>query len=569
MSSASDFVIENGVLEQYIGSDEHVVIPDGVTAIEGQPAFNKCKNVKSITVPASVREFTPTEFYYLKKLEWIECLGEVEITEDYAFPGCKNLVYLVCNPNTPLSAMPSKWKQALAIGAAKCLADGHELSAEARREVSKYIAGQNKKLGLYKIAYSYPFFAKYLINEKLLSEELYDEMIAFAQENRITDVAAMLIEGKSRQYPSETYLERAEKKIDQEIAHAQKMDDHSSTTYLKTQWSWEKRADGTLMITSYKGTDPEVFIPSVVGKNKVTAIRGHLFMANTGDRDNWLRTKLKTVHIAEGISEVGGGTMQDGPISHFAVPTHFYLPQSITSICRNAFAAKKTIKGRPGWEYVIENVIFHVPAGSFAEQYAKDNGIPYIIESESSDEIRIPDGYECFPEEMFRGNAKLTELTIPETVKSIGPNAFSECSTLKRIVIPESVTEIALGAFSGCAGLTEAVLPETLRTISAKLFSGCSSLISVNIPSQAENIGTGAFKDCSSLSEVKLPDALTSIEPSAFQGCSSLRHIRVPAGVATIGIWAFRDCPNLTIHAPAGSAAEKYANKNGIPFAAE
>lgn len=38
MSNTSDFVIENGVLTKYNGSNENVVIPDGVTEI-GSRAF--------------------------------------------------------------------------------------------------------------------------------------------------------------------------------------------------------------------------------------------------------------------------------------------------------------------------------------------------------------------------------------------------------------------------------------------------------------------------------------------------------------------------------------------------
>lgn len=43
-------------------------------------------------------------------------------------------------------------------------------------------------------------------------------------------------------------------------------------------------------------------------------------------------------------------------------------------------------------------------------------------------------------------------------------------------------------------------------------------------------------------------------------------EVTIPEGVTEIGLQAFGDCENLTIHAPAGSMAEKYAKKNKIPF---
>ena len=50
MSSASDFVIENGVLKKYVGSDGDVVIPEGVCRIDDE-VFKRCIQLKNITIP--------------------------------------------------------------------------------------------------------------------------------------------------------------------------------------------------------------------------------------------------------------------------------------------------------------------------------------------------------------------------------------------------------------------------------------------------------------------------------------------------------------------------------------
>ena len=374
------FIIENTVLIGYIDEKgvQDITIPDGVTKIESDifneqgynyiHVFEKCKNVHSITIPESVNEIDPNEFYYLKNLEWIECRGEVSVKYDCVFPGCKKLAYIICNPNTPLQELPEKWKLQLSIGVTKYISDGHAVSEEARKAVTKYISSQDKKKELYKIGFSYPFFARFMIDENLLSEEQYDEMINYAQENKLAEVTTMLIEGKNRRFPGDTLLEREEKKLDQEIKHRQEMEDHTSTAYLESQWTWKKREDGSLMIWTYKGNDTEVYIPAVIGKNKVTAVRGKLFYANENNRNYWMELNINKIHFAEGITEI---TNEGGLLAAFKIPTFVYLPGSIASISRSAFVP---------YGSTSRNLTIYAPAGSYAEQYAKENNIPFVAE---------------------------------------------------------------------------------------------------------------------------------------------------------------------------------------------
>lgn len=571
MAGKPEFEENGGVLLKYNGKGGDVVIPDGVKAIEGQwtmPAFDKSKNVASITLPASMKTLDPNQFYYLKTLKWIECKGEVTIENDNCvFPGCKALDYVICNPNTPLSKMPQKWKQWLAIGVMKYIFDGNAVAEEAREEVVAYVKGQNKKLGLYKLGYTYLFVAEFMSKEGLLTEEQYDEMISYAQEKGLKDLTSMLMGGRVRQYPPETLPEREEKKADQEIAHAVKMEDHTSTEYLKSQWTWKKREDGTLIIWTYKGTDSEVFIPAMVGKNKVTAIRGQLFESNTAERNEWLRHNITRIHLAEGITEIGD-PMYKGPIAAFVKPTNLYLPRSLTKICRNAFASRYAIIEEARWDMHIVNVIIHAPAGSYAEQYAKENGIPFIQVGEDGAPL-IPNDCEQIPEAAFTDDRTLAEFKVPAHVKSIGKNAFSGCSGLTKMSIPDNVSSIDSGAFSGCENLVSVTLPKTLSIISYNLFMDCKSLASIAIPHGVQTIESGAFQNCTSLKSISLPDGVAIIESAAFYGCSNLQNISIPNSVNKIQPWAFKDCPKLTIHAPAGSCAEQYAKKNNIPFAAE
>lgn len=70
MQAASDFIIKNGVLNEYKGSGGDVVIPDTVTGI-GELAFEGCTGLKSVTIPDSVTSIDEYVFSGCVKLEKI------------------------------------------------------------------------------------------------------------------------------------------------------------------------------------------------------------------------------------------------------------------------------------------------------------------------------------------------------------------------------------------------------------------------------------------------------------------------------------------------------------------
>jgi len=63
----------------------------------------------------------------------------------------------------------------------------------------------------------------------------------------------------------------------------------------------------------------------------------------------------------------------------------------------------------------------------------------------------------------FRGNSRLTTVTIPSSVTSIGDYAFADCINLTSIIIPSSVASIGNFAFRGCSSLTTVILSRDTR----------------------------------------------------------------------------------------------------------
>ena len=196
--------------------------------------------------------------------------------------------------------------------------------------------------------------------------------------------------------------------------------------------------------------------------------------------------------------------------------------------------------------------------------------------------INIPDSVTTIGEEAFAECESLTSIVIPDSVTTIGGYAFDECESLTSVVIGDSVTTIGEGAFSGCESLTSIVIPDSVTSIGDYAFSWCTNLTSITvsenntaykdingnlytkdgktliqyamgktdtsftIPDSVTTIGEWAFSGCESLTSIVIPDSVTTIGEGAFSGCESLTSVVIGDSVTTIGEEAFYSCDSLT-----------------------
>ena len=89
----------------------------------------------------------------------------------------------------------------------------------------------------------------------------------------------------------------------------------------------------------------------------------------------------------------------------------------------------------------------------------------------------------------------ITKIILPDSVVSIGEEAFLELKTLERIVLPDSLEIIGDYAFWGCESLKEISIPESIEFIGEQAFFKCSSLGIISLPDKAFEILSDAFDD--------------------------------------------------------------------------
>ena len=244
------------------------------------------------------------------------------------------------------------------------------------------------------------------------------------------------------------------------------------------------------------------------------------------------------------------------------------IPNSVTSIGTQAFY------GCSGLTSVVWNAI------NCADFLSDSRSRPFGYNSITS--FTIGDSVKHIPAYLCSGMTKLTSVTLPNSVTSVGNAAFYECSGLTSpvynshsfaymptsyqgdYVIPEGIKQIAGSAFRGCVGLTSVTIPNSVTSIGDYAFDGCSGLTSpvynshsfaymptsyqgdYVIPEGIKQIAGAAFRDCSGLRSITIPNSLTSIGDWAFNGCSSLTSVTTGNGLTSIGDFAFYECSSLT-----------------------
>lgn len=160
--------------------------------------------------------------------------------------------------------------------------------------------------------------------------------------------------------------------------------------------------------------------------------------------------------------------------------------------------------------------------------------------------ITFPDTVQTLGESSFESCAGLTELVLPNSITTLDKRAFRECRNISELKLPNATTTIGEYAFENCVALTEVELPEGLEFTGKGEFKGCTNLSSVSIPDTIKEIGDETFMQCILLTEMVLPESVTKLGKSSFEGCLLLKTVQYSKNLTEINDKAFKNALLLT-----------------------
>lgn len=365
-------------------------LPDSMNDLYAGCFFG-CQRLKELSLPAGIQEMAPDAFKNCPALKQIEIRGY----------GDAKAVVSALSKEPGLERLANMWLQNGAVSKPLEKPTINYIKKNkvvfSRRVVDEGTGGDMSRfLGLW--------------NRAVPADEL-DRYIAAATEANNTEAAAVLLEYKNAHYPAEKLAALEQKKIDKVLGVKElSLNDWRKIFKISVK-------DSLAVITGCKWIETAIVIPGMIGDNKV-ALADNAFgqtelvdvtisegVTKISNMAFFRCHKLTNVTLPNGLLRLGSGAF-DGcsslagitiPESVTCIDAHAFdnccsltsivIPESVTSIGVYTFhrcGSLTDVTLPAGMKHIdgeafkgCPHLTIHAPAGSYAEEYAKEHNIPF------------------------------------------------------------------------------------------------------------------------------------------------------------------------------------------------
>lgn len=317
---------------------------------------------------------------------------------------------------------------------------------------------------------------------------------------------------------------------------------------------------------TYRSPDETIVVPDFIGDYPVTAVRGLNVCLNTDSKFvQQTKANIVTKYV---ILPKYLKTIKNKTFEKMFNLQEIIIPDSVTEIGQFAFLDCKSLqkvvlpkglkkipdmcfKNTPLNELTIPNTVETIGKSAFeCETVTTKNGVFHV--SSGMSEIKIPGSVKTIGDGAFRGRERLKTIIMPDTVESLGKGVFDD--TLWYSVQDEGGVYLGnwlVGYKGNKDELTEFDIPAGTR-VSGEFFANQTSLTKVTLGNGAVLAGVGHFNGCTSLTTVILPSGMKKIPKKAFHLTTALTNIVLPDSITEIGESAFSHSGLESITLPAG-----------------
>lgn len=163
----------------------------------------------------------------------------------------------------------------------------------------------------------------------------------------------------------------------------------------------------------------------------------------------------------------------------------------------------------------------------------------------SFDEFQYFTSVTAIPDGWFKDRVRLTNITLPDGITSIGSSAFQNCNGLTSINYPSKLKRIGSNAFADCSVLKRVdlcrtedwVIPEYandgshpfIASNEGHLYINDVEVHSVTIPEGLTSLQYCKFASCKEIEEVYFPKGINRVYGNTFGGCEKLVRVHIPS----------------------------------------